>query len=149
MTPLTTPSLPRKAHSPYAKRMVQGPTNTSPLYNPTPDSHKKKKTPRQTDGWSCGLHMLLINLATIYQGEPPTLRHTQRQAEQLSHIQLRYPYTGELDPVITQMVTELKKHNNTHPWEAQPIPSPPLKHHPHPYHHAHLQKTKQANLQPR
>jgi hypothetical protein len=31
----------------------------------------KKSTPRQTDGWSCGLHMLLIHLATIYQGGPP------------------------------------------------------------------------------
>ncbi len=25
-----------------------------------------KSTPRQTDGWSCGMHMLLINLATRY-----------------------------------------------------------------------------------
>ena len=30
-----------------------------------------KGTPRQTDNWSCGMHMLLINLATIYQGDLP------------------------------------------------------------------------------
>ena len=53
-----------------------------------------KSTPRQPNRWNCGLHMLLINLATIYQGGPPTLRHTQRHAEQLSRIQLRYTLTG-------------------------------------------------------
>ena len=36
-----------------------------------------KSTPRQTDGWSCGLHMLLINLTAIHQGGPPTSHRTQ------------------------------------------------------------------------
>ena len=82
-----------------------------------------KRTPRQTDGCSCG--MLLINLATIYQGGSSTLRHSQIQAEQLSRIQLRYTLTGEMDPLIAHMVNELRKTNTALPRATYIIfPSP-------------------------
>jgi len=44
---------------------------TPPLLTAHHPTVIQKSTPRQTDGWSCGIHMLLINLATIYQGGPP------------------------------------------------------------------------------
>ena len=80
-----------------------------------------KSTPKQTDNWSCGLHMLLINLAAIYQGKIPILRHTQAHAHQLSQIHLRYTLTGELDHSIAQIIQEIRKTDTTHTW-----PSPPL-----------------------
>jgi len=63
------------------------------LQNPTP-TIITKSTPLQADGWSCGLHMLLLYLATIYQGTLPTLRHTQTHAHNLSRIHLRYTLAG-------------------------------------------------------
>ena len=68
--------------------------------------------------------MLLINLATIYQGGTPTLRHSQLHAEQLSHIQLRYALTWELNPLTTHMGNEFRNHNNTHLWVTYPNPRP-------------------------
>jgi len=71
------------------------------------------------------MHMLLMNLATIYQGGPPTLRHSQTQAEQLSRIQLRYTLTGDLDPLTTHIMNELRKLNTAHPWATYPNRSTP------------------------
>ena len=76
------------------------------IHNPTP-TIITKSTPMQTDDWSCGLHMLLIKLATIYQGTLPTHRNTQTHAHQLSRIHLRYTLTGELDPSVPRIVREL------------------------------------------
>ncbi len=42
------------------------------LRQDTPITHNQS-TPQQTYGWTCGLHMLLINLTTIYQGRIRTL----------------------------------------------------------------------------
>ena len=109
---------------------------TPPLLTTQHPTVVQKSTPRQTDGWSCGLHMLLINLATIYQGGPPTLRHTQRHAEHLSRIQLRYTLTGDLDPTITQVLTLLKRRNTAHPDETHSIPSYPSNTPPPPSSHS-------------
>jgi len=76
------------------------------LQNSTPKIITKS-TPVQTDGWSCGLHILPINLATSYQGTLPTIHHTRTHAHQLSRIHLRYTLTGELDPSVPHIVQEL------------------------------------------
>jgi len=70
------------------------------------------------------MHMLFINLATIYQGWHPTLRYTQIQAEQLSRFQHSYTLTWELDPLTTHMVSELRKYNTALPGATYLIPSP-------------------------
>ena len=51
--------------------------------------------------------MLLINLATIYQGRIPTLRHTQLDAETLARSHLKYVLIGELDTYETCLIREL------------------------------------------
>jgi hypothetical protein len=80
--------------------MVQRPPNTTPPYDPTPDSHPKKYTTsnKRVELWST--YALNKSSNHLPRGTPP-LRHSQRHAEQLSRIQLRYTLTGELDPVIT------------------------------------------------
>jgi len=71
-----------------------------------------QNTLQQTDGWTCDLHMLLINLTTIYQGRIPTLIHTQHHAESLSRSHLKYVLTGELDTYVTSRIHDLT--NLTH-----------------------------------
>jgi hypothetical protein len=66
-----------------------------------------QSTPQQIDGWTCGLHMLLINLPTIHQGRIPTLTHTQHHAESLSRSHLRYILAGELDIYVTKLIHDL------------------------------------------
>jgi hypothetical protein len=56
---------------------------------------------------TCGLPMLLINLATIYQGRIPTLGHTQLHADTLSRSHLKYVIIGELDTHVTCLIREL------------------------------------------
>jgi hypothetical protein len=63
-----------------------------------------QNTPQQTNGWTCGLHMLLINLTTTYQGRIPTLIHTQHHAESLSRSHLKYVLTGELDTYVSSLI---------------------------------------------
>ena len=62
------------------------------LRQDTPNIHIQI-TPQQTDGWTCSLHMLLINLTTIYQGCIPALNHTQHHAETLARSHLKYVLT--------------------------------------------------------
>ena len=77
--------------------------------------------------------MLLINLATIYQGTIPILRHTQAHAHQLSQIYLQYTLTGELDRNIKRIIKELRNTDTTHPWPTPTLhsshtsPAPPRK----------------------
>jgi hypothetical protein len=72
--------------------------------------------------------MLLINLATIYQGAIPTLRHTQAHAYQLSKIHLRYTLTGELDSTVPQIIQELSNTELTRPWPPPTVhPTPQTK----------------------
>ena len=66
-----------------------------------------QSTPQQTDLWTCGLHMLLINLTTIYQGRIPTLTHTQHHAGSLSRSHLRYIIPEELDAYVTGLIHDL------------------------------------------
>jgi hypothetical protein len=51
--------------------------------------------------------MLLVNLATIYQGRIPTLTHTQQHAEALSRSHLNYLLTGELDTFVNNLIQNL------------------------------------------
>ena len=75
---------------------------------------------RQTDGWSYGLHMLLINLTTIYQCNIPKLYHTQELAHTLSRILLRYILTGRLDPQLAQIHTNSPTHTQQENGATQP-----------------------------
>ncbi len=38
-------------------------------------------TPRQMDGWSCAMHMLLTSLSAIYQARIPILQYGQRHVD--------------------------------------------------------------------
>ena len=93
--------------------MVLRARNSTPT-PPTRNTHIQS-TPQQMDGWTCGIHMLLINLTTLYQGRIPTLTHTQQHAESLSRSHLKYVITGELDTYVTNLI-----HNLTIP--AQHVP---------------------------
>ena len=64
--------------------------------------------------------MLLINLATIYQGTLLTLRHTQVHAHHLYRIHLRYVLTRELDPSVPSIVQELHITDPRLPWMINP-----------------------------
>jgi len=61
----------------------------------------------QTDGWSCAFHMLLTSLSAIYQGNVPILQYSQRHADQLPRLHLRYVLTGEMTPWIEKLITYL------------------------------------------
>jgi hypothetical protein len=65
--------------------------------------------------------MLLINLATIYQGAITVLRHAQAHAHHLSQIHLRYNLTGELDPSVPKKIQELNSTDQTLPWPPTAI----------------------------
>jgi hypothetical protein len=58
------------------------------------------------------MHMLLINLATIYQGSIPNVLHTQNHAEILSIIHLRYVLAEEPDPQHAHFTHELSDNNH-------------------------------------
>ena len=61
--------------------------------------------PLQIDKWSCGIHMLLITLATLYQGKKPVLHYTREDAMLLSQAHLHHELTGELlEPCIGRIV---------------------------------------------
>jgi hypothetical protein len=69
-------------------------------------------TPRQMDGWSCAMHMLLTSLAAIYQGRIPILQYGQRHVDQMSRAHLRYVLTGEIPPWIDKLITYLSDSRN-------------------------------------
>jgi hypothetical protein len=71
-----------------------------------------QSAPQQTDGWTCGMHMILINLTTIYQGNIPIPKHTQSYVKALSRSHLRHVLTGELDTYITLLVRGLSNKDN-------------------------------------
>jgi len=50
----------------------------------------------QRDKWSCGIHMLLITLATIYQGKKPDLYYTREDTYLFSQALLHHQLSGEL-----------------------------------------------------
>ncbi len=70
-------------------------------------------TPRQTDGWSCSMHMLLTSLSAIYQAKIPILTYGQRLVDQMSRAHLRYVLSGEISPWINKLVTYLSDPHNT------------------------------------
>ena len=79
---------------------------TALLRQATPTTHIQS-TPQQIDGWTCGLHMLLINLTTNYLGRIPALTHAQHHAESLSRSHLKYILAGELDTYVTNLIHDL------------------------------------------
>jgi hypothetical protein len=90
-------------------------------YNDNPDIAKpmilkqaykvsKQKIPLQGDGWSCGMHMLLVALATIYQGKKPVINYTTEHAYVLSRAHLHYELTGEILPCVKDIVEILVLH---------------------------------------
>ncbi len=96
--------------------MVLGSPNRTPLIRPTTSNISIKNTPIQTDRSTCGMHMLLINLATNCQGNIPNLLHTQIHAETLSKMHLRFVLEGELDPQIAHLTHKLSNTNPTRAW---------------------------------
>ena len=90
------------------------------LENPDPDIIKES-CPLQIDKWSCGIHMLLITLATIYQGKRPALHYTREDAILLSQAHLHHELTGELlQPCIGRIVDLL---TNPHPVSSSKVAS--------------------------
>ena len=61
------------------------------LRQDTPNTHIQS-TSQQTNGRTCGLHMIFINLSTIYQGRIPTLRLRLGIAYRLYRYRYRYRY---------------------------------------------------------
>jgi hypothetical protein len=67
------------------------------------------------------MHMLLVNLATIYQGNIPNLLHTQTHVEILYRMHLKYTLTRELDPQLAHFTRELPSTNPIREWHPQPL----------------------------
>ena len=65
--------------------------------------------------------MLLIILATIYQGSIPNLLHTQTYAKTLSRMHIRYVLAGELGPKLAHFTHELSNTNPIREWNPQPL----------------------------
>ena len=53
------------------------------------------------------MRVILTSLSAIYQGHVPTLQYSQRNADQLSRMHLRYVLTGEMIPWIGKLITYL------------------------------------------
>jgi hypothetical protein len=64
-------------------------------------------TPRQTDGWSFAMHVIITSLSAIYQGHVLILHYGQRHADQLPRMHLRYVLLGEMTPWIDKLITYL------------------------------------------
>jgi hypothetical protein len=65
----------------------------------------QESCPLQLDNWSCGMHMLLVTLATLYQGKKPVLHYTRDDAMLLSQAHLHHELTGELlEPCMERIV---------------------------------------------
>ena len=65
----------------------------------------QESCPLQLDKWSCGIQMLLVTLATLYQGKKPVLHYTRDDAMLLSQAHLHHELTGELlEPCIERIV---------------------------------------------
>ena len=99
--PDVVPKIHSSLQSWYVKNKQPKP---SILENPDPDIIKES-CPLQIDKWSCGIHMLMITLATIYQGKKPVLHYTREDAILFSQAHLHHELTGELlEPCIGRIV---------------------------------------------
>ena len=97
--------------------------------------------------------MLLITLATIYQGRIPTLTHTHHHVESLSLSHLKYVITGELDTYVTNLI-----HSLTNPTQRTPKRTihparstrnqPPTSTQNMPHHHLQQSPGKDRTLSP-
>jgi hypothetical protein len=89
------------------------------LENPDP-SIISESCPLQVDKWSCGIHMLLVTLATIYQGKKPAFSYEREDAYLLSQAHLHHELTGEvLEPCIGRIVDLL---TNPRPKSSSKVP---------------------------
>jgi len=68
----------------------------------------KDGIPLQEDVWSCGIHVLMAALATIYNGKKPILQYTREHAYLLSRSHLHFEFTGEVLPCDTDIVDILR-----------------------------------------
>jgi hypothetical protein len=69
----------------------------------------QESCPLQLDKWSCGIQMLLVTLATLYQGKKPVLHYTRDDAMLLSQAHLHHELTGKLlQPCIKRIVDLLR-----------------------------------------
>ena len=68
----------------------------------------KESVPLQEDVWTCGMHMLMVALATIYQGKKPVLNYTKEHAYLLSKAHLYFELTGEVLPFVSEVIDILK-----------------------------------------
>jgi hypothetical protein len=84
--------------------LIKSKPKPSILENPEPNIITKS-CPLLIDTWSCGIHMLHITLATIYQGKKPVLHYEREDAYLLSQAHLQHELTGELlEPCIGRIV---------------------------------------------
>jgi len=65
------------------------------LQNPEPKVIRET-CPLQRDRWNCGIHVLMITLATICQGKKPDLYYTREDAYLFSQAHLHHELTDEL-----------------------------------------------------
>ena len=89
-----------------------------PLILQNPEQKAIRETcPLQRDKLSCGNHMLMITLATIYQGKKLDLYYTREDAYFVSQANLHHELTGELlQPCVGRVVdllTNLSSKNVT------------------------------------
>jgi hypothetical protein len=108
-----SPTSPHTTNPLYTTTTVIRQTTRHPGHTPPTHSIISASTPRQTDGWSCCMHMLLINLTTIYQGTFPTFKHSQSLAHTFSRYHPKYTLTGILDPHIENIVKQLTNATTT------------------------------------
>jgi hypothetical protein len=99
------PEVVPKLHSALRTWYVDNKQPKPPILENTDPSIIAESCPLQVDKWSCGIHMLLVTLATIYQGKKPALCYERKDAYLLSQAHLHHELTGELlEPCIGRIV---------------------------------------------
>jgi hypothetical protein len=99
------PEVVPKLHSALRTWYVDNKQPKPPILENTDPSVITESCPLQVDKWSYGIHMLLVTLATIYQGKKPALCYERKDAYLLSQAHLHHELTGELlEPCIGRIV---------------------------------------------
>jgi hypothetical protein len=106
------PPLTQHIHSTF-RTWYQNTPHTIPRLQTNTPHIISTSTPRQQNGWSCGMHVLLINLTTIYLGNTPIPKRTQTMAHTVSRLYLRYSLTGELDTHNETIIKKLTTRTTT------------------------------------
>ena len=98
----------KKIYNALNKWYGDNPGITKPVILSQAYKVSKQRIPLQEDGWSCGMHMLLVALSTIYQGKKPEINYTKEHAYVLSRAHLHFELTGEILPCVNDIVEILK-----------------------------------------